>query len=92
MGRGFLRSAPNVGDKRMIKMAEVMSKVKYSCPFCDEEHVISVIKKVTKALVDNTPVEYEETYYYCSFEDDKFVSKEMLSKSLLAAKDGFRML
>lgn len=73
-------------------MAEVMKKNNYSCPFCDEVHEIAVVKEITKALVNNTPVEYEEIYYYCSIEDDKFVPKEILNKNLLAAKDSYRTL
>lgn len=73
-------------------MAEIIRKMNYSCPFCDEEHEISVIKEATKALVNNTPIEYEEVNYYCSIEDDKFVPKEILNKNLLAAKDSYRTL
>lgn len=73
-------------------MAEILKKISYSCPFCDEEHEISIIQEKTKALVNNTPVEYEEVYYHCSIEDEKFVPKEILNKNLLAAKDSYRTL
>ncbi len=73
-------------------MAELLKKIHYSCPFCDEEHEISVFREKTKALVNNTPVEYEEIYYYCPIEEDKFVPKEILNQNLLAAKDSYRAL
>ncbi|MFX3625114.1 MAG: type II TA system antitoxin MqsA family protein [Ectobacillus sp.] len=73
-------------------MAELLKKISYSCPFCDEEHEISVVKEKTKALINNTPVEYEEVYYYCPIEDDKFVPKDILNQNLLAAKDSYRTL
>ena len=71
---------------------EIMKKINYSCPFCDEEHEISVIKETTKALINNTPVEYEEISYYCPIEDEKFVPKDFINKNLLAAKDSYRTL
>ncbi|RAK19871.1 putative zinc finger/helix-turn-helix YgiT family protein [Anoxybacillus vitaminiphilus] len=73
-------------------MAELLEKIHYNCPFCDEEHEISVFREKTKALVNNTPVEYEEIYYYCPIEEDKFVPKEILNQNLLAAKDSYRTL
>ncbi|MFZ3579205.1 type II TA system antitoxin MqsA family protein [Virgibacillus sp. DJP39] len=73
-------------------MAEIMKKVNYNCPFCDEAHEITVIKDSTKALVNSMPVEYEEIYYYCPKEDDKFAPKEIVNKNLLAAKDSYRSL
>jgi len=73
-------------------MAELLNKINYNCPFCDEVHEVSVIKDKTKALINNTPVDYEEIYYHCPIEDDRFVPKDILNQNLLSAKDSYRTL
>lgn len=73
-------------------MAELLEKTDYSCPFCDEVHEVSVIKEKVKALVNNTPIEYEGIFYHCLIEDEKFVPKGILNDNLLSAKDSYRAL
>ncbi|WKA50204.1 DUF4065 domain-containing protein [Planococcus liqunii] len=71
-------------------MEENLKVINYNCPFCNNSHPISVMKEKTKALVNDTPVEYEEIYYHCEIEDEDFVPKEILSRNLLAARDSYR--
>ena len=36
--------------------------INYECPFCDNLHSIEIRKRITKALVKDTLIEYEQTY------------------------------
>ncbi|HPO98275.1 MAG TPA: DUF4065 domain-containing protein [Bacillota bacterium] len=68
----------------------LIEKINYECPFCDNLHSIEIHKRITKALVKDTVVEYEQTYYYCPIEDEEFTPDKILDQNLLKARDAYR--
>lgn len=70
----------------------IEKNINYNCPFCNEKHEVIFKVEPSKALINETPVEYNESYYYCSIEDEEFIPKDLLKKNLLAARDAYRTL
>jgi putative zinc finger/helix-turn-helix YgiT family protein len=69
----------------------LIKKVNYECPFCDQNHLIEIKKRITKSLVKNEPVEYEQVFYYCNVEDEEFVPAKIMDENLLKARDAYRV-
>ncbi len=84
------RMSLGVDLERGIIVGNLIGKEVYDCPFCEKLHEIEVYKRNTKSLVDEIPVEHQETYYYCPIEDEAFFTKHILGENLLAAKDSYR--
>lgn len=61
------------------------------CPFCNKMHEIQIIKRNTKALINDIAVDYKEVYYHCEIENEDFIPKDVLKRNLLAARDAFRL-
>lgn len=68
----------------------LIKEARYDCPFCDEPHNVQIKKRITKALVKNMPIEYEQTFYYCPKEDEEFVPDKIMDENLLKARDSYR--
>lgn len=62
----------------------------YDCSICDEVHKIQERKRISKSIIKNTEVEYEQVYYYCSVEDEEFVSSKIMDENLVKARDAYR--
>lgn len=62
------------------------------CPICDKVHTIEKRKRLTKGLVKNRVVDYEEIYYHCSVSDEEeneFVSAGLMDENLLRARNAY---
>ncbi len=70
---------------------ELITKEIYNCPFCDENHELEIYQNYTKGNIDNIIFEYEEVFYYCPIEKERFTTKEMTKKNLLAARDSYKI-
>ena len=66
-------------------------KILYDCPLCDKIHSIEIRKRITKGLIKNQTIEYEEIFYYCENEDDEFTPGDVLDGNLLRARDAYRI-
>lgn len=69
---------------------KLLQEIIYDCPFCDKEHNIQIFSRNGKSLVKGETVEYEETYYYCSNEDDEFVPSKIMDDNIVKSIDAYR--
>jgi putative zinc finger/helix-turn-helix YgiT family protein len=67
-----------------------LKNLNYLCAFCGEIHEVEVYEERAETIIEGTPIQYNEIYYYCRIEDDEFIPAKLLSQNLLAAKDAFR--
>ncbi|MGF6947860.1 putative zinc finger/helix-turn-helix YgiT family protein [Neobacillus sp. B4I6] len=72
-------------------MANLVKRINYDCPQCDQYHEVEVYVQDTKSLIEGTIVEHEETYYYCPNEDEEFTPAKVMNQNLLAARDAYRV-
>jgi putative zinc finger/helix-turn-helix YgiT family protein len=72
-------------------MAMLINKLIHYCPFCDDEHELEVYKRTSTSIIDGSEVEHEETYYYCSIENEMFTPSKVLDQNLLKARDQYRL-
>jgi putative zinc finger/helix-turn-helix YgiT family protein len=68
----------------------ILKEISYDCPFCDKEHNIQVKKKISKANIKDTLIEYEQIVYYCPEEDEEFIPGKIMDENLLKARDTYR--
>lgn len=68
----------------------ILKEKKYDCPFCEKEHVVQVKKKISKANVKDSVIEYDQIMYYCPEEEEEFIPSKMMDKNLLRARDAYR--
>ncbi len=73
-------------------MAILEKKVNQYCPFCDLEHELEVHKRRTTSIIDGVEVEHDETYYFCSIEEDIFTPAKIVDQNLLNARDEYRTI
>lgn len=69
---------------------EVTRKLIYDCPFCEEEHEVSIMQYKACGLVKNERVEYMKSVYYCEREDEEFAPEQMMDKNLFEAREAYR--
>ncbi len=69
---------------------EVMKKLVYDCPFCEEEHEVSVVQYKTRGMVKNVEVEYMKSVYYCDREKEEFTPAMVMDDNLYEAREAYR--
>lgn len=73
---------------------EVLEKVKRYCPLCDKVHFVEKRRRIGKMLIKNEITSYEEIYFFCpesaDYEEDEFVSGELMNQNLQSARNAYR--
>jgi hypothetical protein len=64
--------------------------VLYDCPFCDKEHVIEIRIHSSIMLINNEPVEYIGTFYYCPLQNEEFTPARVNDENISAAMEQYR--
>ncbi len=72
-------------------MANLVKKINFNCPECDQNHEVEVYEQKTQSLIEGTIVEHKETYYYCPIEDEEFIPAKVMNQNLLEARDAYRI-
>jgi len=67
-------------------MENIIKTLNYDCPFCEQIHEISVIKKKSRCLIKDEVIDYEGTVYHCSIEDDDFAPGDIFIENLSNAR------
>lgn len=71
----------------------LIRKIKMECPLCDKLHEIEERTRVAKTIIKNEEVNYQETYYFCSNNNDdenEFVTGKQENENLLNARNEYR--
>lgn len=69
------------------KVSKVISKY---CPICEEEHEVKVLKIVSKEIIKNEEIEYEQIVYECEECNEYFEDGELLNRNLDELRDAYR--
>ena len=73
---------------------EVLEKVEIYCPLCDKVHFVGKRKRIGEMLIKNEVTSYEEIYFFCQesidYEEDEFVSGELMNQNLQCARNAYR--
>ena len=68
----------------------LIEKVERDCPLCDKVHFVEKRKRVGEMLIKNEVTNYEEVYFFCpesvDYEEDEFVSADLMDQNLLVLK------
>ena len=70
----------------------LIDRVMMDCPMCDEEHLVEKWVRTSKVTIKGESVEYLETYYKCTEDEESFVfiPAKLMNENLLAARDAYR--
>jgi hypothetical protein len=71
---------------------ELLEKILYDCPICDQIHYVKKWQCDTKAFVEGNIVQYQEVIFRCMVSDDEdneFVSGGMMIENLTRAQEAF---
>lgn len=70
----------------------LIDRVMMVCPMCDEEHLVEKWVRTSKVTIKGESVEYLETYYKCTEDDESFVfiPAKLMNENLLVARDAYR--
>lgn len=70
----------------------LIDRVMMDCPMCDEEHLVEKWVRTSKVTIKGESVEYLETYYKCTEDDESFVfiPAKLMNENLLVARDAYR--
>lgn len=72
----------------------LIEKVERDCPLCNKVHFVEKRKRVGEMLIKNEVTNYEEVYFFCpesvDYEEDEFVSADLMDQNLLSAKNAYR--
>lgn len=63
------------------------------CPICNKVHSLEKRKRLTKSIVKDEIVDYEEVYCLCPLSDEEeneFISAGIMDENLLRARDAYR--
>lgn len=73
---------------------EVLEKVERYCPLCDKVHFVEKRKRIGEMLIKNEVISYEEVYFFCpesvNYEEDEFVSADLMNQNLQSARNAYR--
>lgn len=74
---------------------EVLDRTEMDCPICDKVHVLELRRRVSTVEIKGVEVQYEDDYYFCEnakdYEEDEFVTGEMLNENLRRAREAYRI-
>ena len=71
----------------------LISTVEMDCPICNKIHLLEQRKRLTRSIVKDETVDYEEIYFLCPFGDEdenEFVTSGLMDDNLLKARDAYR--
>lgn len=72
----------------------LIEHVERDCPLCNKVHLVEKRKRESQMLIKNEEVTYEEIYFFCpesaGYEEDEFVSAEMMDQNLQNARNVYR--
>ncbi|MGD6777002.1 type II TA system antitoxin MqsA family protein [Sutcliffiella horikoshii] len=71
-------------------MANLVKKVNYDCPQCDQYHEVEVYIQETQSVMEGNIVTHEETFYLCPIENEEFTPAKVMNQNLLSARDAYR--
>lgn len=72
----------------------LIESVERDCPLCNKVHTLEKRKRMSRMLIKNEEVTYEEMYFFCpesvGYDEDEFVSAEMMDQNLKSARNAYR--
>jgi len=71
----------------------LISMVNMNCPFCGKAHLLEQRKRLSKAVVKDEMIDYEEIYFLCPLSDEdenEFVPAGLMDENLLRARNSYR--
>lgn len=71
-------------------MANLVKRINYDCPQCDQYHEVEVYVQETQSLIEGNIVAHEETFYFCPNEKEEFIPAKVMNQNLLSARDAYR--
>ena len=69
----------------------LVDKVMMECPMCDKSHSVEKRTQISKAKIKGESVEYLETYYKCTEENEVFIPAKLMDENLLSARNAYRV-
>lgn len=71
----------------------MINKVEMYCPVCDRVHDVEIKTRISKMMIKNIEVNYNEKYYKCNNakKDNEFVPYEWVDQNLLNARNAYRI-
>lgn len=67
--------------------------VEMDCPICEKVHSVDERKRITKAIVKDEVIDYDQVFYRCNLSDEEeneFVPAGIMDENLLRARDAYR--
>lgn len=73
---------------------KLLRRVTISCPGCGKTHDVEERMRMTKTVIKEQEVEYDEIYFFCPDapeDENEFENGSMLNKNLLNARNAYRI-
>lgn len=74
----------------------LIENISMICPYCDKVHTIEKRTRLGAALVNDQPVQFNETYFLCrnhkENDNSEFVTAELMDNNLINAKVAYQTL
>lgn len=71
----------------------LIRKIDMECALCAKNHQVEERKRITKAIIKNEEVDFEEIYYLCDNcenDENEFIPAKIMDSNLLCARNAYR--